>query len=233
MDYQQLQHQQNGSYQQSIGNLPSSSSNEKTLLWSQPYIDSGYNTSAPSISSIDAFLNEDQQMDTNNWNFPQVSTNNIKIGPQAPLIDDQKQPQQQQKIEPSVDSDNALQNWMNYQDNNETTLKAIPELIKLLNDEDLVVVGQAAMLVNQMSKKKNSCLALIETPDCLFSLVNCLANDRNIETAKHVVATFYNISMYPQGINSIIQSNAIQALVNLLRLVPSPPDELSNQPCVF
>ena len=222
MDYQQ---HQNGSYQQSINNLPSSSSNEKTLLWSQPYIDSGYNTSAPSISSIDAFLNE-EQMDTNNiqpilqqqqqqnWNFPQ---NNIKVGPPSIEIVEQKKQQQQQLTNEPIESDNALQNWMNYQDNNETTLKAIPELIKLLNDEDLVVVGQAAMLVNQMSKKKNSCLALIDTPDCLFSLVNCLANDRNIETAKHVVATFYNISMYPQGINSIIKSNAIQALVNLLK----------------
>lgn len=221
MEYQQQHQQQNGTYQQSINNLPSSSSNEKTLLWSQPYIDSGYNTSAPSISSIDAFLNE-EQMDTNLqqqqqqqqqiWNFP---NNNIKVGPPSVNVEINEQKQQ---IEP-VESDNALQNWMNYQDNNETTLKAIPELIKLLNDEDLVVVGQAAMLVNQMSKKKNSCLALIDTPDCLFSLVNCLANDRNIETAKHVVATFYNISMYPKGINSIIQSNAIQALVNLLRLV--------------
>jgi hypothetical protein len=225
-----MDYQQSSNYQQSINNLPSSSSNEKTLLWSQPYIDSGYNTSAPSISSIDAFLNE-EQMDTTiqqqqqqqqNWNFPKVCPPQIEQNPQMLMPpNDQKnksiaQQQQQQVVEP-VESDNALQNWMNYQDNNEMTLKAIPELIKLLNDEDLVVVGQAAMLVNQMSKKKNSCVALIETPDSLFSLVNCLANDRNIETAKHVVATFYNISMYPQGIQSIINANAIQALVNLLR----------------
>ncbi len=125
------------------------------------------------------------------------------------------QPPQQQQCELS---ENALENWMNYQDNSEMAIKAIPDLIKLLNDEDHVVVNQAAMLVNQMSRKKTSCLALIESSNCVSSLVNCLmAADVNIETAKNVVGTFYNISMYKQGIQSIINSNAIQPLVNLLR----------------
>ena len=70
-----MDYQQSANYQQSINNLPSSSSNEKTLLWSQPYIDSGYNTSAPSISSIDAFLNEEQMDYQQSANYQQSINN--------------------------------------------------------------------------------------------------------------------------------------------------------------
>lgn len=254
-----MEYQQSANYQQSMNNLPTAS--EKMQLWSQaaPYMtDSGYTTQAPSISSIDAFLN-DEQMDTvplipqqipsrPDWEYN--NNNNAKINvappqlaqpstqpPSMTQIDDTKitslnttnrqqlittAPQSQnvtiknEMQQPIEESDNALQNWMNYQDNSEMALKAIPDLIKLLNDDDLLIVSQAAILVNQMSKKKNACLALIESNDCVTSLVNCLANDTNIETAKNVVGTFYNISLYPQGINRIINSNAIQALVNLL-----------------
>lgn len=42
--------------------------------------------------------------------------------------------------------------------------RAIPELIKLLNDEDQVVVSQAAMMVHQLSRKEASRHAIMNSP---------------------------------------------------------------------
>lgn len=40
---------------------------------------------------------------------------------------------------------------------------AIPQLIKLLNDEDQVVVSQAAMMVHELSKKEPSRNAIMNS----------------------------------------------------------------------
>ena len=55
-------------------------------------------------------------------------------------------------------------NLINYQDNAILVTRAIPELIKLLNDEDQVVVSQAAMSVLHLSKKEASCHAIMNSP---------------------------------------------------------------------
>ena len=55
-------------------------------------------------------------------------------------------------------------NLINYQDNAILVTRAIPELIKLLNDEDQVVVSQAAMSVLHLSKKEASRHAIMNSP---------------------------------------------------------------------
>ena len=45
--------------------------------------------------------------------------------------------------------------------------RAIPELIKLLNDEDQVVVSHAAMMVHQLSKKEASRHAIMNSPQAI------------------------------------------------------------------
>ena len=55
-------------------------------------------------------------------------------------------------------------NLINYQDNAILVTRAIPELIKLLNDEDQVVVSQAAMSALQLSKKEASRHAIMNSP---------------------------------------------------------------------
>ena len=55
-------------------------------------------------------------------------------------------------------------NLNNYQDNAILVTRAIPELIKLLNDEDQVVVSQAAMSVLHLSKKEASRHAIMNSP---------------------------------------------------------------------
>lgn len=52
----------------------------------------------------------------------------------------------------------------NNQDDADLATRAIPELIKLLNDEDQVVVSQAAMMVHQLSKKEASRHAIMNSP---------------------------------------------------------------------
>src|SRR5699024_1673472 len=49
----------------------------------------------------------------------------------------------QRLSEPSQMLKHAVVNLINYQDDADLATRAIPELIKLLNDEDQVVVGQA------------------------------------------------------------------------------------------
>lgn len=58
--------------------------------------------------------------------------------------------------EPSQMLKHAVVNLINYQDDADLATRAIPELIKLLNDEDQVVVSQTAMMVHQLSKKEAS-----------------------------------------------------------------------------
>jgi len=115
------------------------------------------------------------------------------------------------------DSDNAVANWMNYQDNSEMALKAIPELLKLITDEDLIVVQQAAILFNQMSRNEGPRMALIQTNNAVQCLVNCLNTTADIETARSLVGTLYSVSTQkPAGVQAIINSNALNTLVKML-----------------
>lgn len=50
-------------------------------------------------------------------------------------------------------------------------IRAIPELIKLLNDEDQVVVCQAAMMVHQLSKKEASRHAIMNSPQVEYLFI--------------------------------------------------------------
>lgn len=70
----------------------------------------------------------------------------------------------QRLAEPSQMLKHAVVNLINYQDDADLATRAIPELIKLLNDEDQVVVSQAAMMVHQLSKKEASRHAIMNSP---------------------------------------------------------------------
>lgn len=59
--------------------------------------------------------------------------------------------------------------FITLQDDADLATRAIPELIKLLNDEDQVVVSQAAMMVHQLSKKEASRHAIMNSPQVKLS----------------------------------------------------------------
>jgi len=86
----------------------------------------------------------------------------------------------------------AVVNLINYQDDAELATRAIPELIKLLNDEDQVVVSQAAMMVHQLSKKEASRHAIMNSPQMVAALVRAISNSNDLESTKAAVGTLHN-----------------------------------------
>merc|ERR1719322_672281 len=110
----------------------------------------------------------------------------------------------------------AVVNLINYQDDADLATRAIPELIKLLNDEDQVVVSQAAMMVHQLSKKEASRHAIMNSPQMVAALVKAIANTNDLESTKGAVGTLHNLSMHRQGLLAIFKSGGIPALVKLL-----------------
>lgn len=94
--------------------------------------------------------------------FPETLEEGIEI-PSTQL--DPAQPTAVQRLaEPSQMLKHAVVNLINYQDDADLATRAIPELIKLLNDEDQVVVSKAAMMVHQLSKKEASRHAIMNSP---------------------------------------------------------------------
>lgn len=238
MDYHhQHNHQMHHQQQQYFSSEAPPSANEKALMWSntQYMSESGYSTQAPSISSIDAFLSNEQMdstMHTLDNNSSSLQVPQPVVNTVAPLSAPQtaaavstvttttttNQPewngQQQQDI--SEDS-NAVANWINYQDNSEMALKAIPDLLKLLIDEDLVVVQQAAILLNQMARMEAPRMGLIQTTNAVQCLVDCLNTTADLETARSLVGALYGVSTQkPQGVQAIINSKALHSLIKML-----------------
>uniref|UniRef100_A0A1L8DMB5 Armadillo segment polarity protein n=1 Tax=Nyssomyia neivai TaxID=330878 RepID=A0A1L8DMB5_9DIPT len=130
---------------------------------------------------------------------------------------DPQQPTAVQRLsEPSQMLKHAVVNLINYQDDADLATRAIPELIKLLNDEDQVVVSQAAMMVHQLSKKEASRHAIMNSPNMVAALVRAISNSNDLETTKGAVGTLHNLSHHRQGLLAIFKSGGIPALVKLL-----------------
>ena len=110
----------------------------------------------------------------------------------------------------------AVVDLINYQDDADSATRTIPELIKLLNDEDQVVVSIAAMLVHQLSKKQASGHAIMNSPQMVSALVRAISNSNDLETTKGAVGTLHKLSHHRQGSLAIFKSGGIPALVKLL-----------------
>lgn len=244
MEYQQHYNAQQPHHQMAPGqsqigglSLPDvGTASEKAMMWGgvQQYMpESGYSTQAPSISgSIDPFSQNEMESSTtggsstiqNEWNYNKT----VQPTPQQPAASFAQQQaqatpaQEEQRDEikketVEEESDNAVANWMNYQDSPEMALKAIPELLKLITDEDLIVVQQAAILFNQMSRNEGPRMALIQTSNAVQCLVDCLNTTADIETARSLVGTLYSVSTQkPDGVQAIINTNALTPLVKML-----------------
>ncbi|KAK6625366.1 hypothetical protein RUM43_005663 [Polyplax serrata] len=122
----------------------------------------------------------------------------------------------QRLSEPSQMLKHAVVNLINYQDDADLATRAIPELIKLLNDEDQVVVSQAAMMVHQLSKKEASRHAIMSSHQMVAALVQAISSSNDLETTKGAVGTLHNLSHHRQGLLAIFKSGGITALVKLL-----------------
>ncbi|XP_030757588.1 armadillo segment polarity protein [Sitophilus oryzae] len=146
--------------------------------------------------------------------FPETLEEGIEIP--STQFDPQTQTAVQRLAEPSQMLRHAVVNLINYQDDAELATRAIPELIKLLNDEDQVVVSQAAMMVHQLSKKEASRHAIMNSPQMVAALVRAISNSNDLETTKGAVGTLHKLSHHRQGLLAIFKSGGIPALVKLL-----------------
>ncbi|KAK0089373.1 hypothetical protein PV325_007718 [Microctonus aethiopoides] len=146
--------------------------------------------------------------------FPETLEEGIEI-PSTQF--DPAQPTAVQRLaEPSQMLKHAVVNLINYQDDADLATRAIPELIKLLNDEDQVVVSQAAMMVHQLSKKEASRHAIMNSSQMVAALVRAISNSDDLESTKAAVGTLHNLSHHRQGLLAIFKSGGIPALVKLL-----------------
>ena len=146
--------------------------------------------------------------------FPETLEEGIEIP--STQFDSQHQTAVQRLTEPSQMLKHAVVNLINYQDDADLATRAIPELIKLLNDEDQVVVSQAAMMVHQLSKKEASRHAIMNSPQMVAALVRAISNSNDLETTKGAVGTLHKLSHHRQGLLAIFKSGGIPALVKLL-----------------
>lgn len=127
------------------------------------------------------------------------------------------QPTAVQKLsEPSQLLKNAVIDIINYKEDAEITEKALPELIRLLNDDDPIVSGQAALILHTLAKKEASRLAL-STPQMIQALVQAVSNPRaNDETRRGIAGVFHCLSKQKQGLVLLFKGGVIPILVRLL-----------------
>jgi len=179
-------------------------------------MDQGYNQSytQEQVDEMNQQLNQTRAQRVRAAMFPETLEEGLEI-PSTQM--DPAQPTAVQRLsEPSQMLKHAVVNLINYQDDADLATRAIPELIKLLNDEDQVVVSQAAMVVHQLSKKDASRHAIMNSPQMVAALVRAISNTNDLESTRGAVGTLHNLSMHKQGLLAIFKSGGIPALVKLL-----------------
>ncbi|KAM0736125.1 Armadillo segment polarity protein [Formica fusca] len=118
--------------------------------------------------------------------------------------------------EPTQMLKDAVVNLINYQDDADLATRAIPELIKLLNDEDQVVVSQAAMMVHQLSKKEASRHAIFKS-GAIPALVKLLSS--SVESILfYAITTLHNLLLHHDGSKMAVRlAGGLQKMVALLQ----------------
>ncbi|XP_003743635.1 armadillo segment polarity protein [Galendromus occidentalis] len=94
--------------------------------------------------------------------------------------------------------------------------RALPGLVKLLNDEDQVVVAQATATVHQLSNMDTSVDVLIQYPQMIASIVKAFMNSNDPETTRCAAGALHNFSRKREGRQGIFEADGIPALVKLL-----------------
>uniref|UniRef100_UPI00358E04CD catenin beta-1-like isoform X2 n=1 Tax=Myxine glutinosa TaxID=7769 RepID=UPI00358E04CD len=146
--------------------------------------------------------------------FPETLEEGMQI---PPAQFEASQPTNVQRLaEPSQMLKEAVVNLINYQDDAEVATRAIPELTKLLNDDDGVVMGHAAMMVHQLSKKEAARHAMMGSTQMVSALVRAAQTAKDAETTRCAAGALHNISHHRQGLLAIFKSGGIPALVKLL-----------------
>jgi hypothetical protein len=122
----------------------------------------------------------------------------------------------QKLSEPSQLLRNAVNDIINYKEDAEITEKALPELIRLLNDDDPIIAGQAALILHTLAKKEASRLAL-STPQMIQALIRAISNSHaNNDIQQGVAGVLHCLSQQKQGLFVIFKGGGIPLLIKLL-----------------
>uniref|UniRef100_A0A673NJY8 Junction plakoglobin b n=1 Tax=Sinocyclocheilus rhinocerous TaxID=307959 RepID=A0A673NJY8_9TELE len=122
----------------------------------------------------------------------------------------------QRLAEPSQLLKTAIVHLINYQDDADLATRAIPELTKLLADEDQVVVNKAALIVNQLTRKEASRRVLMQSPQMVSAVVRAMQNTGDLETARCAASVLHSLSHQREGLLAIFKSGGVPALVRML-----------------
>ena len=208
-----------GIHSGAVTQVPSLSGRDDEEMESDPLmfdLDQGFpqNFTQDQVDDMNAQLSQTRSQRVRAAMFPETLEEGIEIP--STQFDPQQPTAVQRLAEPSQMLKHAVVNLINYQDDADLATRAIPELIKLLNDEDQVIVSQAAMMVHQLSKKEASRHAIMNSPQMVAALVRAISNSNDLETTKGAVGTLHNLSHHRQGLLAIFKSGGIPALVKLL-----------------
>lgn len=208
-----------GIHSGAVTQVPSLSGKEDDEMEGDPLmfdLDTGFpqNFTQDQVDDMNQQLSQTRSQRVRAAMFPETLEEGIEIP--STQFDPQQPTAVQRLSEPSQMLKHAVVNLINYQDDAELATRAIPELIKLLNDEDQVVVSQAAMMVHQLSKKEASRHAIMNSPQMVAALVRAISNSNDLESTKAAVGTLHNLSHHRQGLLAIFKSGGIPALVKLL-----------------
>ncbi|KAM4691511.1 junction plakoglobin [Rhinophrynus dorsalis] len=223
----------------------------KVTEWQKTYtydsgINSGINTSAPSLSGktlpmedddmnyakqyttvkTTTYTQQQQQVPDMESQLAMTRAQRVRAAMYPETVEDRsyllttqidgQQTNVQKLAEPSQMLKSAIIHLINYQDDAELATRAIPELTKLLNDEDPMVVNRASMIVNQLSKKEASRRALMQSPQIVAAVVRTMQNTSDMETSRCTTSILHNLSHHREGLLSIFKSGGIPALVRML-----------------
>lgn len=122
----------------------------------------------------------------------------------------------QRLTQPTQQLKSALAQLINYQEDADATLKAIPELIKLLNDEDKQVVSKTLKLIDQLSRKDASRLALATSHSLINNLLQLVLNTNDPDFHNSISSILQNLSSNKQALFVLFKSGGIPALIRLL-----------------
>jgi len=124
----------------------------------------------------------------------------------------------QRLVQPTHQLKNAIMNLINYQEDADVTIKAIPELLKLLNDDDKIVICKTLKLIDQLSRKDASKFALSSSQNLIAALINLILNTNDLELHQLSSSILNNLSSNgnKQALYIIFKSGGIPALIKLL-----------------
>ena len=207
---------------------PGYSSVEKTLDWDRYlYVESGYSTQAPSISSYDSssLTSSPQQPPQSNPAQESAATSVVtrqfdKLGiDETSASQTEENYEDEEEVEEEDERESNIENWMKSQDDMSKASKALPDLLKFFQDEDKLVVLEASVLLNQMSRLSIPRQVMIQLKHLVVpSVVNCLCVTKDIKTAYNLVGALYGISQQvPEGVQAIADSeSALSVLIKML-----------------